>query len=82
MRLPIPIRVIVVGFLVFFGISEITWAQGDPLARLCQVFQNNEKFNGKMVTVRGELNSSRHGSALVNEHCSKKVKIGPYESGN
>ena len=63
---PKPSRVI--GILFLTRVLTCS-AQVGPATSLCALFQGHEKYNGKMVTVRGTLNASVHGIVLANERC-------------
>jgi len=69
------------GFLLLSGVVLSSASQGRPLASLCEVFQNHEKYNGKIVTIRGALNASMHGTVLVNRNCSREARYEKFERG-
>jgi hypothetical protein len=67
--------------LLLSGVVLASAAQSGHLTSLCELFQNHEKYNGKMVTIRGALNASIHGTVLVNRQCSRESRYKPFQRG-
>ena len=76
-----PSRLVNICCFLFSGIVLTSASQNYPLASLCELFQNHEKYNGKMVTIRGALNASLHGAVLVNKQCSREARYKQFERG-
>jgi hypothetical protein len=76
-----PNRLLSMCCLLLSGVVLESAAQSGHLTSLCELFQNHEKYNGKMVTIRGVLNASIHGTVLVNRQCSQQSRYKPFERG-
>src|SRR5262245_3209370 len=59
-------------------VAGLIWAQatGPRLLSVCAVLGDLPSYRGHRVTVRGELISGEHGSALVGDGCKPLVTTG------
>jgi hypothetical protein len=47
----------------------------DPPLTVCELLKDRVKYNGKMVVVRGEVDSTSEGGWLIDESCAEPLEI-------